>query len=254
MFETTLEAQNLHTGDNRLGTLSAAALAHLGIGLAIVAVTAVLVPPVHVPDPPSTGIVIAVLEPFPKNDEGPAHQRPPRQTAKPSEPKTAVVLTPPEPTSPPVQTPDTLPDPPTEPETGDDGRGAPGVENSDGNEISGGPGEGHGEGVGEGDGDGGANAGPLALTGDMQRPVLLSKVEPAYPNAARLARLPGKVIVEAVIGLDGGVESAEVISSTSTLFDGAAVDAVRQWRYKPALMSGQPVRVYFTVVVSFVLR
>jgi TonB family protein len=57
-----------------------------------------------------------------------------------------------------------------------------------------------------------------------------------------------------VIGLDGGVESAEVLASTNPLFDRAAADAVRKWRYRAATMNGAPVRVYFTVVVDFVVR
>ncbi len=48
MFESTLEAQALHEATGRLGSLSAAAIAHLGIGLAIVAATAIIVPPVRV--------------------------------------------------------------------------------------------------------------------------------------------------------------------------------------------------------------
>ena len=52
MFESTLEAQPLNDGQRRIGALSAAALAHVGIGLTIVAVTALIVPPVHPPEPP----------------------------------------------------------------------------------------------------------------------------------------------------------------------------------------------------------
>ena len=88
----------------------------------------------------------------------------------------------------------------------------------------------------------------------MVRPVLLVKVEPVYPEVARRAGLSGKVTVSAVIGLEGGVESAEVLASTNPLFDRAALDAVRKWRYRPATMSGRPVRVYFTVVVDFLVR
>jgi protein TonB len=88
----------------------------------------------------------------------------------------------------------------------------------------------------------------------MIAPRLLVKVEPEYPHAARVARLSGKVELQAVIGLDGSVESADVLRSTSALFDEAALRAVRLWRYEPARMDGRPVRVYFTVVVTFVVR
>jgi len=111
--------------------------------------------------------------------------------------------------------------------------------------------------LGEGGGgldDGTGPVGPVVLTGEMLVPKLVTRVDPIYPNVARKARLQGRVIVEAVIGLDGAVESAKILTSTSTLFDDAALEAVRQWRYTPATMNGRPVRVYFTVSVAFVIR
>jgi protein TonB len=151
----------------------------------------------------------------------------------------------------PTATPDRLPDAPASDEDAADdaGRGARGDPNGDERGVPGSV----GAGSGGGDTDPGGSL-PQALTGDMERPVLLSKVEPAYPNAARIARMAGRVTVEAVVGLDGRVESAAVISSTSSLFDDAALDAVRHWRYRPALMNGRPVRVYFKVAVEFVIR
>jgi protein TonB len=94
----------------------------------------------------------------------------------------------------------------------------------------------------------------VEVTGDMVRPVLLVKVEPSYPHVARRAGLGGRVTLRAVIAEDGSVESVEVFASTNSLFDNAAIEAVRQWRYRPALMNGRPVRVYFSVVVSFIVR
>ena len=94
----------------------------------------------------------------------------------------------------------------------------------------------------------------MEITGEMVRPVLLVKSEPMYPQSARRAGLGGRVTLRAVIAEDGSVESVEVFSSTNSLFDQAAVDAVRTWRYRPALMNGRPVRVYFSVVVSFTVR
>jgi protein TonB len=92
------------------------------------------------------------------------------------------------------------------------------------------------------------------LTGDMVRPVLLSRVEPSYPQVARRAGLGGRVTVRAVIAEDGSVDTVEVLASTNSLFNEAAVDAVRKWRYRPARMNGGPVRVYFSVVVDFLVR
>ena len=95
---------------------------------------------------------------------------------------------------------------------------------------------------------------PVELTPEMIRPVLLHKVSPVYPEVPRRARIQGRVTVQAVIGPDGSVESADVLRSSNPFFDDAALSAVRQWRYRPATMNGVPVRVYFTVEVGFVLR
>jgi protein TonB len=109
-----------------------------------------------------------------------------------------------------------------------------------------------------GDGGGGPGADhavdPVEITGDMVRPVILVKVEPSYPQVARRAGLRGRVTLRAVVAEDGSVESVEVLASTSPLFSDAAVDAVRKWRYRPASMGGRPVRVYFSVVVDFLVR
>ena len=75
-------------------------------------------------------------------------------------------------------------------------------------------------------------------------------VPPAEEAAfkAELAALP-KVPVS-----DADLSTVEVFSSTNPLFNDAAVEAVRRWRYRPALMNGRPVRVYFSVVVDFLVR
>jgi protein TonB len=154
-----------------------------------------------------------------------------------------------------VDTPSTLPTAlPTPPPANLDGAGPdnPGDPNASGPNGSGGgggPDGGHGRGSGEGSGEG-----PVLVTGDMVKPVLLEKIEPIYPEVARRAGLGGRVTIRAIIGLDGNVESAEVFASRNPLFDQAALDAVREWRYRPATMNGAPVRVYFTVVVDFLVR
>ena len=110
-------------------------------------------------------------------------------------------------------------------------------------------------GVGEGDGPGpGIGDGPRFVTGDVVPPELVHKVQPRYPEAARLARLPGRVFLKAVIGVDGSVERVEVLSATHPMFEEEAVAAVKQWRYTPARYHGIPVAVFFTVTVNFVMR
>jgi len=249
MFESTLEAQGLSDGGRRFGTLSAAALAHVGIGLAIVAVTALIVPPVHPPDPPPAPFAIVSM--IPLGDVSPKPAPAPKKgtdTAKPGR-----ALAPPRvvPDVPPEATPDSLPSiaPDTAPDGGDRlGDGTPGDPNGSPFGFPGGTGDGD---AGVGDGQG---VDPLEMTGDMVRPVLLEKISPSYPQVARKAGLGGRVTVRAVIAPDGSVESVEVFASTNPLFNDAAVDAVRKWRYRPALMNGRPVRVYFSVVVDFLVR
>jgi len=252
MFETTFEAQALDGGAKRLGTLSAAAVAHLGIVIAIAAVTALIVPPVHPPEPPEPiRIVLPAVIPISEPSPPPAPTPPVRGNehagASPTVPRPPVALV-----VQPSETPEHLPIASSDdaaPPDGADDAGVPGgpVGEPDGSSTGAGK-------TRSGSGDDPDGRSVLALTGEMVRPVLVTKVEPIYPTSARFARLTGRVTVEAVIGLDGHVESAEVISSTSALFDDSALDAVRHWRYRPALMNGRPVRVYFKVAVEFVLR
>jgi protein TonB len=102
-------------------------------------------------------------------------------------------------------------------------------------------------------------SGPLlAGVGDVTNPVLIpeSKVEPEYPELARVARLEGNVILQAIILKDGSVGDVEVLRTNrpNMGFEDAAISAVQQWRYKPALQNGKPVEVYFTVFVDFKLH
>jgi protein TonB len=102
-------------------------------------------------------------------------------------------------------------------------------------------------------------SGPLlAGVGNVSNPILIpeSKVEPEYPELARVARLEGNVILQAIIHDDGTVGEIEVLRTNrpNMGFEEAAMEAVSQWRYKPALQNGKPVEVYFTVFVNFTLH
>jgi protein TonB len=76
---------------------------------------------------------------------------------------------------------------------------------------------------------------------------------PRYPAIAQASRVEGVVILEAVIAEDGSVQDVRVLRSRP-LLDDAAVEAVRQWRFTPTLLGGQPVPVVMTVTVSFTLN
>jgi protein TonB len=102
-------------------------------------------------------------------------------------------------------------------------------------------------------------SGPLlAGVGDVTNPVLIpeSKTEPEYPELARVARLEGNVILQAIIRADGSVGDVEILrcNRPSMGFEEAAISAVQTWQYKPALQNGRPVEVFFTVFVEFKLH
>jgi protein TonB len=67
---------------------------------------------------------------------------------------------------------------------------------------------------------------------------------------ARQARIQGVVILDAVIAKDGSVDELKVISG-HPLLTGAAIDAVKQWKYKPTTLNGEPVEVQTTITVTF---
>ncbi len=94
---------------------------------------------------------------------------------------------------------------------------------------------------------------PIRLHFGVTPPRKIVDVSPAYPAVARSARVEGVVILEAVIDAQGRVESVRVLRSIPTL-EQVAVDAVRQWRFTPALLNGEPVPVVMTVTVNFMLQ
>ena len=82
---------------------------------------------------------------------------------------------------------------------------------------------------------------------------LIRRVEPDYPRIAIITRLSGTVVLRATIGTDGEVRGIEVLSGNPILAE-AARAAVRQWRYRPTLLDGQPVEVETQITVNFVLQ
>ena len=93
---------------------------------------------------------------------------------------------------------------------------------------------------------------PVRLHSGIHEPVKTMHVDPAYPAIAQQARVQGVVILEAVIGVTGRVESVQVLRSIP-LLDQAAVSAVRQWQYRPATLNDTPIPVIVTVTVNFKL-
>jgi len=91
---------------------------------------------------------------------------------------------------------------------------------------------------------------PLRLGGFVRPPKLVTSVLPVYPSIARSSGIEGNVVVEASIGLAGNVVATKVISGPKILRQ-AAVDALRRWKYQPAMLNGEPVTVQTTVTIQF---
>jgi protein TonB len=83
--------------------------------------------------------------------------------------------------------------------------------------------------------------------------MVLHRVNPTYPPLARAARVQGSVVLAAIIGKDGTIQNLHVISSSSPLLAQSALDAVKQWRYRPYILNGEPVEVDTQVTVNFSL-
>ncbi len=82
--------------------------------------------------------------------------------------------------------------------------------------------------------------------------LLVRKVNPVYPPLARQARISGTVVLRAVISKDGSIENLALVSGHPMLAP-AAIDAVKQWKYRPYLLNGEPVEVDTEVLVNFTL-
>jgi periplasmic protein TonB len=93
----------------------------------------------------------------------------------------------------------------------------------------------------------------VRISQGVTRGLLVHRVEPAYPTLARAARVQGEVILSAVIDTNGQITNLQLVSGHPMLVP-AAIAAVRDWRYKPYLLNGQPVEVETTITVIFSLQ
>jgi periplasmic protein TonB len=92
----------------------------------------------------------------------------------------------------------------------------------------------------------------ITVGGNVQSAHLINKVQPSYPPLARQTRISGTVKLHAIIGKDGTVQQLQVVSGHPLLVQ-SALDAVRQWRYQPTLLNGDPVEVDTEIDVVFSL-
>jgi len=92
----------------------------------------------------------------------------------------------------------------------------------------------------------------VRISGGVTKGLLVHRVEPSYPPLAKSARVQGEVVLSAVISTNGDIENLQLVSGHPMLVP-SAIAAVKQWRYKPYLLNGQPVEVETTITVIFTL-
>jgi protein TonB len=93
----------------------------------------------------------------------------------------------------------------------------------------------------------------IQVDGNAQAANLITQVKPNYPPEAKQAGIQGTVQLQAVLGKDGKVQDIKVLSGEPVLA-AAALDAVKQWVYRPTLLNGEPVEVKTTIDVNFTLQ
>ena len=92
----------------------------------------------------------------------------------------------------------------------------------------------------------------VRISGGVTKGLLIHREEPTYPTLARAARVQGDVVLSAIIDVNGQITNLLLVSGHPMLVP-AALSAVKQWRYKPYLLNGQPVEVETTITVIFTL-
>jgi periplasmic protein TonB len=86
----------------------------------------------------------------------------------------------------------------------------------------------------------------------VSRGLLMKKVQPSYPTSALTMRIEGAVELQATISKTGDITHVKALSGNPQLTK-AAIDAVKQWKYKPYLLNGEPVEIQTEVTVNFKL-
>lgn len=116
--------------------------------------------------------------------------------------------------------------------------------------AGGGLGPGHGEGVGPGTG-GGFGGGIMQVGGGVSAPILVYGPDPEFSDEARRAKYEGVCVVELVVDAQGNPQDEKVVRALGMGLDQKAIEAVRRYKFKPALYKGRPVAVAVDVEVNF---
>lgn len=129
----------------------------------------------------------------------------------------------------------------------------PGNNNGIGTGNHGGVGDKDGPGTGDKTGIG-SEGSPRTITGGVSAPTIVYRVEPEYSEEARKARYQGTVVLQTVIRRDGTVDVVNVVRSLGFGLDQNAIQALKQWRFRPAMYNGSAVDVTINIEVNFNLR
>jgi protein TonB len=127
---------------------------------------------------------------------------------------------------------------------------SPLVGNSMGNGSGSGLGSGRGSGLGPGSG-GNYGGGLRKIGGGVSQPVVIFQVDPEFSEEARRAKFMGVVLVNLIVDSQGRPQNVHVLKGVGMGLDGKAMEAVRQYRFKPAMEGGKPVAVELNVEVNF---
>lgn len=92
--------------------------------------------------------------------------------------------------------------------------------------------------------------GPARISPEIMAAQVITRVEPVYPAIARAAHISGDVLLHVIIGEDGAPKAIQVLTGPEML-KGAALEAVKEWRFRPYLLNGQPTAVDTTITVTF---
>jgi periplasmic protein TonB len=129
----------------------------------------------------------------------------------------------------------------------------PGTGGGIGTGSGGGVGPGKGGGVGPGEG-GGIGGGVFRVGGGVSAPSVIYRVEPTYSEEARKAKYQGVVVLSAIVRKDGSIEILKVVRGLGLGLDENAVQALKQWKFRPGMRNGVPVDVALNIEVNFSLR
>ena len=129
----------------------------------------------------------------------------------------------------------------------------PGTGGGIGTGTGGGVGSGKGGGVGPGEG-GGIGGGVFRVGGGVSAPSIVYRVEPTYSEEARKAKYQGVVVLSAIVRKDGTIEIVKVVRGLGLGLDENAIQALKQWKFRPGMKNGVPVDVALNIEVNFSLR